>query len=45
MPSGATAIQAGTPATATVLGDLGVSFPVAGLMLYCEMASAVASAT
>jgi hypothetical protein len=31
----------GTPAVATILGDLGVSFPVAGLRVYCETAPAV----
>ena len=31
----------GWPAVGTVLGDLGVSFPVAGLRVYCETAPAV----
>src|SRR5258708_5290539 len=33
----------GPPGAATVLGDMGVSFPVAGLMLYSEMSFAVQS--
>jgi hypothetical protein len=34
-------IPLGTPAVATILGDLGVSFPVPGLRVYCETAPAV----
>ena len=42
MPSGLIVMSPlGTPAVATILGDLGVSFPVAGLRVYCETAPAV----
>src|SRR5215469_18595433 len=37
LPSGATARSCGLPPPATVAGDFGVSLPVAGLMLYCQI--------
>src|SRR2546429_8533015 len=45
LPSGATARSCGAPPPATFAGDSGVSLPVAGLMLYCQIVLAPVAAT